>query len=242
MTAKELQQHPVIFWLLAAITVLSLAYAVWTNIHNQPSRELSYALKRQRLIDLDKIGNINLNLQGRNFTTGQIYLNQLFIWNSGNQEISEQDYGAPLQLQFGSEQVEPRMVYYGIQPDYVVGDLVEGFRFKKLFPKSGMKVIYFASGPSTGLSIVGSLIGGTPGTSGIVNRTYSERERDFILYWLGIAGVIALLIFVYLYRQNKSASRTERIVESLLPAIGSVAITGMIFLVLYQLYNSPPFS
>jgi hypothetical protein len=238
MTIRELQQHPVTFWLLAAVAVIGFAYSIWSNAHNQPNRELSYAFHNKELLDLDKIGNINLTLQGTVFGAGKIYMSTLSIWNSGNQEIGDQDYGAPLQVQFDSGQAEPRIIYYGIKPDHLIGDLTTGFRFSRLFPKSGMKMVYFANTPSTNSTIVGSLIGGTPGTSGIVNRTIGRAEYQYLL---GFLGILTLVLWIYFYRKNKSAKRFDRLTETFFPAIGLATVISYAIALPYAWYNNPPF-
>ena len=78
MELRDLPTNPIVFLVLAAITVLSSGFAVWTYWRDRPSREISYLLETKEIINLDKLGPTELTIEGQTIKQGSVYLNQLF--------------------------------------------------------------------------------------------------------------------------------------------------------------------
>jgi hypothetical protein len=77
--------------------IVGTIFALWAFWYERPTREISYYHVASRLLNVELLGSTELRLDGRRITEGTIFLNKLFIWNSGNLELSSDDFGEPIQ-------------------------------------------------------------------------------------------------------------------------------------------------
>jgi hypothetical protein len=77
MDIQKIQGHPLTFWMLTAVAVVSLLFAIWSHAVNQPKRELSYWVSGNQFANLDNADGLSLNVQGEK-------VSNLEQWQSGD--------------------------------------------------------------------------------------------------------------------------------------------------------------
>jgi hypothetical protein len=162
------------------------------------------------------------------------------IWNSGNQEISEEHFLRALQLKTNFKWSDHRLSLYGLDDSQVIGDLTNGLRVKSLFPKSGVKLVFFTREHSGPLIVTGAINGGNNATSGVVHRTLDAGSfvrgpfgYFVIAMWLGLGLVV--------FRKYKPESLADRIFTAVLPPGLGVVFAWILFLFVWKTTYGPPF-
>jgi hypothetical protein len=162
-----LHNNAFVTWFALLLGVAGLVYGVWSNQQNQPKRQISYFLGNSLpLMNLDVNGPNELVINGQGFNRGTVYSNILYVWNSGNQPITNDDIGEP--LLWGNAPSTVKTTYIGIRKDQVDGNIQSGLHFKLLYPNTGLTVAFFTDRvPEVTMS--GS-ISGSNGSSGLLKR------------------------------------------------------------------------
>ena len=243
---QNIQHHPVTFWVLTFITLVTTIFGIYAFIATQPSRELSYAFKTGVTLDLDSLPGLSLTVQGKNIDTGKFEVAGVDIWNSGNQEIHDTDFLRPLQLQTESWSAfkwsDPKVTLYGIDESQVEGNLAAGMKIKSLFPKSGLKLVFLVPQGASKFVVTGAINGGNNSTNGIVNRTIVSGA-DFLKsrYVQAIIAVVWIASAVWLYLLFEKTTRLERIMQAIAIPSVTVFVLFLAFGFFYNMYSRPPF-
>ncbi len=238
MSWRDLQHNPFVFWGLAIIAVIGFVFSFGTYWHDRPSREISYFYGTSEILDLDKYGPTELVIDGHRITQGSVYLSRLFIWNSGNQQITIDDLGNP--LQWAGAPMTTKTTYHGIRKDQVEGDIRTGLRFKLLYPDTGVVLTFFTNNMPD-ISLTGSVSGGT-GSSGLLKRDRAKLA-DFSSYLLGLWVFISLVTIAVIRqwgRPNDFGGYAGEIVVSIIVGLLPTFIVFVIVPVWYD-YGLPPF-
>jgi hypothetical protein len=167
MKWRELHNNAFVTWFALFLGVAGLFYGVWSNQQNQPKRQISYFLGNSLpLMNLDVNGPNELVINGQSFNRGTVYSNILYVWNSGNQPITNDDIGEP--LLWGNAPSTVKTTYIGIRKDQVDGDIQSGLRFRLLYPNTGLMMVFYTDRVPE-VSMSGS-ISGSNGSSGLLKR------------------------------------------------------------------------
>lgn len=244
MKWRELHTNPLTVWISFMIGVAGLVYGVWTNWKNQPKREISYYQhSAYPFINLDLNGPNELAINGQRFSQGTVYSNLLYVWNSGNQPITIDDIGEPLQLAGVPSAV--KLAYYGIRKDQVEGDIRSGLQFKLLYPNTGLALTFYTNAAPE-ISMSGSVSGGN-GSSGLLKRVrwLPSHLGNYSLVGLGtiLAVVSFFIILAFEARPKKEIPRRELLGFMFV----AMVMGGMIFVIIIgaitRVINSdlPPF-
>ncbi len=238
MSWRDLQHNPFVFWGLAIIAVIGFAFSFGTYWHDRPSREISYFYGTSEILDLDKYGPTELVIDGQRITQGSVYLSRLFIWNSGNQQITVDDLGNP--LQWAGAPMTTKTTYHGIRKDQVEGDIRTGLRFKLLYPNTGVVLTFFTNNRPN-ISLTGAVSGGT-GSSGVFKR---ERTTTFNvdLYILGLWAIVSFVAFVLFRRVGRPNGRVEYAGMIFFSMFGGFFLIFFVRLMVagWRNYGLPPF-
>lgn len=243
MKWRELHTSPIVVWASVIIGVAGFVYGIWANHENQPKYEISYYQGYSTpLINLDLNGPNELIINGEKFSQGIVYSNVLYIWNSGNQSITINETGDP--LQWPGAPANLKTSYFGIRADQVDGEIKSGLRFKLLYPGTGLAVNFYGSTvPEINMS--GAVSGGQG--SGLIKRTLWQPQNMGKYVVFGLTILIALSIYTMVLMNSRR--RGEK--NSILAHVGVLAmlvlvgfgITGLLGTIIAGILNAnlPPF-
>jgi hypothetical protein len=252
MSWRDIQHSPIVFWVLAIITLISFVFGFYAWLDGRPSRQISYFQASTLLVNVADFGSSELALDGRRITEGSVYKNRLFIWNSGNRELALDDFGEPIQLsnapagfQWSDQPSKVDTIFHGIRQDQIDGDLLPGIasaglRFKKLYPKTGLEIIFLTKSVPE-ISLSGSISGDT-GSSGIIKRQKAEPEH--FRSYVGWLWLIFTIVFIGMFWRSKRPTSWS---EHLGYFIGPLILAGFPSIFLFQIgkvvhdYGLPPF-
>jgi hypothetical protein len=205
MSLRSLQFHPATFWVLTVLTFFGTGFGIWSHVKNQPSRQLSYYIDHVVFGSLDKAHGLSLPVQGERSSTGDISVVTFSVWNSGNQDIEEDDFLRPLVLSLDVPWQEHRMSFHGLDESQAIGSLKQGLRFKSLYPGSGIRVSFFSRSTPTS-TLTGNINGGLTGNSGLYDVNELINNIGFVVLTLAI--LLWLLIsypFFYSWRKKQTS-------------------------------------
>ena len=245
MNWRELQHKPPVFWTLA---FLAVAGPVWTYYNDRASREISYFLDTKNLVDVEDFGSSDVTINGQRVTEGTIYINRLYIWNSGNTDLLSDDFGEPIQwsnapatIQWSELPIKTDIQQQGLAKDQIEGNLLpgpteSGLRFKKMYAGS-VVIATFLTKSKPDISLSGSVNSADTG-SGIIKRqkiSFWDLKIYFLVLW-----IIVFLSLLKLIWDKNDQSYFYKFWNAAMLSIGPVF--GVWFAVdMYANLGLPPF-
>lgn len=228
MKWRELHNNAFVTWFALFLGVAGLVYGVWSNQQNQPKRQISYFLGNSLpLMNLDVNGPNELVINGQSFNRGTVYSNILYVWNSGNQPITNDDIDEP--LLWGNAPSTVKTTYIGIRKDQVDGDIQSGLRFKLLYPNTGL-MMAFHTDRVPEVSMSGSISGST-GSSGLLKRVKWFPQHLGIYPILAAEMILAFFVLLILMRGAPTKSIRETPWSGLFAGLFASALISAFILV-----------
>ena len=214
--------RPVVQTILSILGVFGICFGIWAHLANKPIRELSYRIGVERFASLSPADGLSLSIQGREVSQGDIYLVQVSVWNSGNQEIASTDFLRPLRLVSDFAWDEHRLAFYGLDEGQLQGNLRDGLTVNSLFPQSGLRVSFLSSVDYADAVITGAINGGRGTTKGIKNLTFplfmlSPGQRDMLFLGFSLAAFVATF--------SLFARAGNGVLQSALLGVGVILVT-----------------
>lgn len=101
---KELLDDPIVSLILAILTVLSFAFAIYCQYKNKERKEISYCLKSNHLIrkKKSKFEKISISYDGKRVE--DLCVSKFTIWNSGNRTLNCSDIVESKELTISTSQ------------------------------------------------------------------------------------------------------------------------------------------
>lgn len=195
---EKLMGNPIAWAILAAFTILSVAFSVYTWLAGKKRKKISYFIKSSTLIKNGSSQIKNLTILYNNREIDDLSVSQFYIWNSGNDVIRSADIDGLKQLCISNTDsatiLEASILFSNDDSNKIKisnednGNIHICFDFLEAGDGTHIQVIH--SGNANNLKVDCKIIGGEKICNASDNEKYNQTKSKWKIYFSKVIQIV----------------------------------------------------